>query len=83
MGLSIRFIRETPSNKILLQAGLPPLIIKKENKADYLNVMNKFKKEDGSSNLVLYFYQTAIKQMESEIEEKQRLSEVNNFKDLN
>jgi Fic family protein len=71
------------SNKILLQAGLPPLIIKKEDKADYINVMNKFKKENGSSNLVSYFYHTAIKQMESEIEEKQRLNEGNNFKDFN
>jgi uncharacterized LabA/DUF88 family protein len=66
-----------------LQAGLPPLIIKKEDKADYINVMNKFKKENGSSNLVSYFYHTAIKQMESEIEEKQRLNEGNNFKDFN
>ena len=36
-----------------------------------------------SSNLVSYFYHTAIKQMESEIEEKQRLNEGNNFKDFN
>ena len=36
-----------------------------------------------SSNLVSYFYHTAIKQMESEIEEIQRLNEGNNFKDFN
>lgn len=67
------------SNKILLQADLPPLIIKKDDKSNYLNTMNKFKSPEGSDLIVSYFYRTSIKQMSQEILEKVNLTKKNNF----
>lgn len=67
------------SNKILIQAGLPPVIIKREDKDNYIKALQLFKK-DSSDYLVSYFYSTAINQMLEEIEQKNQMNEDNNFK---
>lgn len=59
------------SNKILLQAGHPILIITRESKEEYIRALKLFH-NDSAEYLVAFFYQCAIKRMEKEIEEKGR-----------
>lgn len=66
------------SNKILIQAGLPPVIIKREDKDGYIQAL-KFFKKDSSDYLVSYFYSTAINQMQEEIDQKNLMNEENDF----
>ena len=66
------------SNKILLQAGLPPIIIKKEDKEAYIHSLKKFNKET-SDYLVSYFYNTAITQIHEDINQKLQMNQTEDF----
>ena len=57
------------SNKILLQAGHPILIITRESKEEYIRALKLFH-NDSAEYLVAFFYQCAIRRMQKEIEEK-------------
>lgn len=59
------------SNKILLQAGHPILIITRESKEEYVRALKLFHK-DSAEYLVAFFYESAIKRMRGEMEEKKR-----------
>ena len=59
------------SNKILLQAGHPILIITRESKEEYIRALKLFH-NDSAEYLVAFFYQCAIKRMKKEIEEKKQ-----------
>ena len=59
------------SNKILLQAGHPILIITRESKEEYIRALKIFH-NDSAEYLVAFFYQYAIKRMKKEIEEKKQ-----------
>lgn len=59
------------SNKILLQAGHPILIITRESKEEYVRALKLFHK-DSAEYLVAFFYESAIKRMREEMEEKKR-----------
>ena len=59
------------SNKILLQAGHPILIITRESKEEYIRALKLFH-NDSAEYLVAFFYQCAIRRMQKEIEEKRQ-----------
>ena len=61
------------SNKILLRYGLPIVIIKDEQRDDYLSAMKTFRKN--ARPLLSLFFHTAIDRMKSEIEEKKNATE--------
>ncbi|MBQ2176069.1 MAG: Fic family protein [Alphaproteobacteria bacterium] len=66
------------SNKILMQVGLPPIIIKREEKEEYIRCLKLFKK-DSTDYLVGYFYKTAISQMKEELQQKAQNNNVGGF----
>lgn len=61
------------SNKILLRNKLPIVIIKNEQRADYLTAMKIFRKD--AHPLVSLFFHTAIDRMKGEIEDKKNATE--------
>ena len=61
------------SNKILLAAGHPLLIVRQEDKEEYIRALKMFHK-DSAEYLVAFFYRTAIRRMKGEMEEKQQNS---------
>ena len=61
------------SNKILLAAGHPLVIVRREDKAEYIRSLKLFHKESAEP-LVAFFYQTSISRMRSEMEQKRHNS---------
>ena len=59
------------SNKILLQAGHPVLIITRESKEEYIRALKLFHR-DSAEFLVSFFYQSAMRRMENEIKGKEK-----------
>lgn len=57
------------SNKILLQGGHPIVIIPREAKDKYIRALKLFH-SDSIEYLVAFFYQTAIRRMQSELRQK-------------
>ena len=58
------------SNFILLQFGLPELIIRKEDRQKYISAL-KAKRTDGTDeHLIAFFFQAAVKQMQDELDQK-------------
>ena len=60
------------SNFILLHYGLPELIIKKESRQEYIGALRQIRTEHTDEYLVSFFFQQAIKQMESDMAQKRR-----------
>lgn len=58
------------SSKILMQAGHPPVIIKKEDREGYIKALKLFRKES-EEYLVHYFYMTATNRLKEIIESKE------------
>ncbi|MBO4803387.1 MAG: Fic family protein [Muribaculaceae bacterium] len=60
------------SNFILLQFGLPELIIRKEDRQQYITAL-KAKRTDGTDeHLIAFFFQAAVKQMQDELDQKKK-----------
>lgn len=57
------------SNRILLRAGHPLLIVPREAKDEYIRALKLFHK-DSAEYLVTFFYQTAMRRMRGEMKEK-------------
>ena len=57
------------SNRILLRAGHPLLIVPREAKDEYIRALKLFHK-DSVEYLVAFFYQTALRRMRNEMKEK-------------
>lgn len=57
------------SNFILLQFGLPELVIRKEDRQQYINALKAKRAEGTDEFLISFFFQAAIKQMQDELEQ--------------
>lgn len=62
------------SNFILHKAGHPIVIIRQENKEEYLHALRCIRTEGTDEHLVAFFFRTAIERMHREMEEKKLLS---------
>lgn len=58
------------SNFILLHFSLPEIIIKKEDRQEYIGALRKIRTENTDEFLVSFFFDTAIRNMEGEMEQK-------------
>jgi len=58
------------SNFILLQHGLPELIIRKEDRNLYIAALKAKRTEGTDEHLIAFFFNAAIKQMEDELNQK-------------
>ena len=62
------------SNFILLQANHPLLIIKLEDRAEYIAALKMIRTEGTDEHLVAFFFKTAINRMKSELSQKRKNS---------
>lgn len=60
------------SNFILLHFGLPELIIRKEDREEYIGALKQIRKENTDEYLIRFFLKAAIWQMKHEIEQKHK-----------
>ena len=60
------------SNFILLQYGLPELIIRKEDRQQYIAALKARRTEGTDEHLVAFFFQAAVQQMQDEIDQKKK-----------
>ena len=60
------------SNFILLRAGHPLLIIRREARAAYITALKQIRTEGTDEHLVAFFLKTAVQRMESEMAQKQK-----------
>ena len=64
------------SNFILHKTGHPIVIITQESKSEYINALRQIRTERTDEHLIFFFFQTAIKRMQQEIDEKKRQTTV-------
>lgn len=62
------------SNFILHKAGHPIVIITQESKSEYINALRQIRTERTDEHLISFFFQTAIRRMQQEIDEKKKQS---------
>lgn len=62
------------SNFILLQSGLPELIIRKEDRQQYIGALRQIRTENTDEFLVSFFFEKAVKQMEDDLGQKHKAS---------
>lgn len=60
------------SNYILLRAGHPILIIRLEDRAEYISALKAIRTEGTDEHLVAFFFKTAIDRMKSELAQKRK-----------
>lgn len=60
------------SNFILLKAGHPLLIIKLEDRSEYISALRQIRTEGTDEHLVAFFFKTAIDRMKSELAQKRK-----------
>ena len=60
------------SNFILLKAGHPLLIIKLEDRSEYISALKQIRTEGTDEHLVAFFFKTAINRMKSELAQKRK-----------
>ena len=60
------------SNYILLRAGHPILIIRLEDRAEYISALKTIRSEGTDEHLVAFFFKTAIDRMKSELAQKRK-----------
>lgn len=62
------------SNFILLRAGHPLLIVRLEDRAAYIAALKQIRTEGTDEHLIVFFFNTAISRMKSELSQKHRNS---------
>ena len=62
------------SNFLLMRAGHPLLIIRLEDRADYISALRQIRAEGTDEYLIAFFFRTAIQRMKSELSQKRRNS---------
>ena len=60
------------SNFILLRAGHPLLIIRLEDRSEYISVLKQIRAEGTDEHLIDFFFKVAINRMKSELAQKRR-----------
>ena len=63
------------SNFIMLKCNHPMIIISKEDKEQYISSLNFYGKEHTDEFIIDFFFKTAIKRMNDEIQEKKNLTQ--------
>jgi Fic family protein len=67
------------SNFILHKAGHPIVIITQESKSEYINALRQIRTERTDEHLISFFFQSAIRRMKQEIDEKKKQSQMFSF----
>lgn len=67
------------SNFILHKAGHPIVIITQESKSEYINALRFIRTERTDEPLISFFFQTAIKRMKQEMDDKNKQSQFFTF----
>ena len=67
------------SNFILHKAGHPIVIITQESKSEYINALRFIRTERTDEPLISFFFQTAIKRMKQEMDDKNKQSQFFSF----
>lgn len=67
------------SNFILHKAGHPIVIITQESKSEYINALRFIRTERTDEHLISFFFQTAIKRMKQEMDDKNKQSQFLSF----
>ena len=62
------------SNFILLRAGHPLLIVRLEDRAEYISVLKRIRIDGTDEHLVSFFFKTAIARMKDELSQKRKNS---------
>ena len=62
------------SNFILHKAGHPIVIINQESKSEYINALRQIRTERTDEHLISFFFQSSIRRMQQEINEKKKQS---------
>ena len=60
------------SNFILLKYGLPELIIRKEDRQQYIAALKAKRTEGTDEHLVAFFFKAAVRQMQDELDQKKK-----------
>jgi Fic family protein len=60
------------SNFILLRAGHPLLIVKLEDRSEYISALKQIRTEGSDEFLIAFFFKTAITRMKSELAQKRK-----------
>lgn len=60
------------SNFILLHFDLPEIIIRKEDRAEYIGALRQIRTENSDEFLISFFFKKSIEQMKSDIEQKHK-----------
>ena len=60
------------SNFILLRFGLPELIIRKEDRQEYIGALKQIRKENTDEYLIRFFFKSAISGMTEDIKQKRK-----------
>ena len=60
------------SNFILLRAGHPLLIIRLEDRSEYISALKQIRAEGTDEHLVIFFFKVAINRMKSELAQKRK-----------
>ncbi len=60
------------SNFILLRAGHPLLIVRREDRADYIEALKQVRREGTDEYLVAFFFRVAMQRMKDEMGQKKR-----------
>lgn len=60
------------SNFILLRFNLPELIIRKEDRQEYIDALRQIRTENTDEYLISFFFEKAIEQMEGEMAQKKK-----------
>ena len=63
------------SNFIILKAGHPLLIIRKEDRPEYIESLRQIRTERTDEHLVSFFFRTAMRRMGEEISQKRHLTD--------
>ena len=63
------------SNFIILKAGHPLLIIRKEDRPEYIESLRQIRTERTDEHLISFFFRTAMRRMSEEISQKRILTE--------
>ena len=67
------------SNFILLRAGHPLLIIKLEDRPEYISALKQIRTEGTDEHLVAFFFKASVNRMISELAQKQKNTLLNMF----
>jgi Fic family protein len=67
------------SNFILHKSGHPIVIIRNENKGEYISALRSIRTENTDEHLIAFFFRTAIERMKQELKDKKKGTALKSF----